>query len=392
MALPEHRIPLADSAPDGIAAAFAVQRITLTDFRNYPALRQDLDPRPVILTGANGAGKTNLLEALSYLVPGRGLRSAGLDQVIRQGASGWAVAATVGGPDGAAELGTGYRTGDSGRTVRIDRAPVRSIAMLGTRLRALWLTPAMDGLFTGPPADRRRFLDRLVLTLDADHAGRVADFERTMRQRNRLLEETRPDRRWLDGVEAQMAEQAVAIAAARDDAVRRLTDLLELRGGGVFPEPDLTLDGFPENAIADAPAVDIEADYARTLAAARPSDAAAGRTLTGPHRSDLVVRHRGRDVPAALASTGEQKGLLIALILAHARLAADQCKAAPLLLLDEIAAHLDDTRRAALFSEILALGSQAWMTGTDRALFSDIAMAAQAFDVAEGGLLPWRDV
>jgi DNA replication and repair protein RecF len=367
-----------------------VRRLTLTDFRNYASLRLEPDPEPIVLTGANGAGKTNLLEAVSYLVPGRGLRAASLDNVVRIGASSWAVAARVEAGADSVEIGTGFALGDAGRSARIDREPSRSLAALGERVRALWLTPAMDGLFTGSPGDRRRFLDRLVLTLDSAHAARVADFERTMRQRNRLLEEDRPDRRWLGGIEAQMAALGVAIAAARCDAVHRLSALLAARAGGVFPDPGLSVDGALERDVLDHAAVDVEVRYARTLADGRSADSAAGRTLSGPHRSDLQVLHRGRDVPAALASTGEQKGLLIALVLGHARLVADLAGGvAPLLLLDEIAAHLDDMRRAALFAEISALGAQAWMTGTDRALFADIADQAQPFEVSGGAVAPW---
>lgn len=362
----------------------------LTDFRNYSRLRLDLDPRPVVLTGANGTGKTNLLEALSYLTPGRGLRGAGLDAVIRIGADAFAVAATVARSGETTDLGTGHRQGETGRTVRIDRQPASSVGVLGEIVRALWLTPSMDGLFTGPASDRRRFLDRLVLTLDPGHAGRVGDFEKAMRQRNRVLEEPRPDGRWLDGIEQTMAERAVAVALARADAVARLQALLEARGSGVFPVPRVAMTGdFEEMLHGGRPAVDVEADYRGRLAATRPRDAAAGRTLTGPHRSDLEVIHAARDLPAALGSTGEQKGLLIALILAHARLVtAASGGMAPLLLLDEVAAHLDDMRRSALFAEILALGAQAWMTGTDRALFADIAGDAQGFEVSEGAVTP----
>lgn len=381
---------LDDGSADGPRGGFALLRLTLTDFRNYAALRLELDPRPIVLTGANGAGKTNLLEAVSYLVPGRGMRAASLDSVARLGTAGWAVAARIAGPSGDIDIGTGYRLGEAGRSVRIDRSPARSVSALGACLRALWLTPAMDGLFSGPPGDRRRFLDRLVLTLDPDHGTRVGDFERAMRQRNRLLEAPRPDRRWLDAVEAQMAGLGVGIAAARADAVRRLSSYLDARAGGVFPDPGLRLEGTLETALEHQSAVDVEAAYAHELGEGRRADAAAGRTLAGPHRSDLKVSHRARDVPAALASTGEQKGLLVALVLAHARLVAGTSGgAAPLLLLDEIAAHLDDMRRSALFAELLALATQCWMTGTDRALFADIADRAQVFDVASGSLAPW---
>jgi len=371
----------AGSRPDRVA----VLRLTLTDFRNYAHLRLDLDPRPVVLTGANGAGKTNLLEAVSYLTAGRGLRGAQLDSVARIGTEAFAVAATVLRPDGEIDIGTGFRRGEGGRVARLNHEPAPGVGTLAELVRALWLTPAMDGLFTGAASDRRRFLDRLVLTLDPGHAARVSDFEKAMRQRNRLLEDPRPDARWLDGVEQTMAEHAVAVAIARDQAITRLRAALAERAGGVFPDPGIAIEGAFEAALDGRPAVDIEAGYRADLGRARHRDAAAGRTLEGPHRCDLAVTHMARGVPAALASTGEQKGLLIALILAHARLVRDAWGGvAPLLLLDEVAAHLDDMRRAALFAEILALGSQAWMTGTDRALFTDIADDAQAFEVSNG--------
>lgn len=366
-----------------------MRRLALTDFRSYEALRLEPGPQPVVLTGANGAGKTNLLEALSYLAPGRGLRGAGLEAVIRVGAGAFAVAATVERGEAAFEIGTGFRRGESGRAVRIDREPARTVSALGEIVRVLWLTPAMDGLFTGPAADRRRFLDRLVLTLDPGHAARVAEFEKLMRQRNRLLEEARPDPRWLDAVERELAGPAVAVAAARAEAVANLSAVLSARAGGVFPDPSLELVGTLEAQLGGSPAVDVEEGYRRALREGRSRDAAAGRTLTGPHRSDLAVIHANRGVPAAIASTGEQKGLLIALVLAHARIvAAADGGIAPVLLLDEVAAHLDDIRRAALFGEILALGAQAWMTGTDRALFTDIAADAQCLEVADGQVSP----
>ncbi|MEJ8572665.1 DNA replication/repair protein RecF [Microbaculum marinum] len=392
--MPNSGFSLAENGERG-GGRVSISRLTLTDFRNYAGLRLDLDPRPVVLTGANGAGKTNLLEAVSYLTPGRGLRAAQLDSVIRLGAGAFAVAAGVdrraGGPDvGAIDIGTGFRRGDSGRVVRVNHEPAPSVSVLGEIVRALWLTPAMDGLFTGPASDRRRFLDRLVLTLDPGHASRVADFEKAMRQRNRLLEDFRGNDRWLGSVEHAMAELGVAVSTARAGAVRRLTEALRQRAGGVFPDPEIAIEGAFETGAGDQrPSLEVEEAYREELGLGRARDAAAGRTLSGPHRSDLSVIHRGRGVPAALASTGEQKGLLIALILAHARLVADASGGvAPLLLLDEIAAHLDDMRRSALFAEILALGAQAWMTGTDRALFTDIAADAQCLEVADGRLSP----
>lgn len=382
---------VSDAAEAGEPAGrrIALRRLSLSDFRNYASLRLELGAEPVVLTGANGAGKTNLLEAISYLVPGRGLRGAPLERLCRLGQDRWAVAARVEWPEGEARVGTGFSQGDTGRSVRIDEETVRSTAALGELVRALWLTPSMDGLFTGPASDRRRFLDRLVLTADPAHASRVSEFEKAMRQRNRLLEARSHDRRWLDGIEAQMAAAATAVAAARRGVVAELCGLLEARRGGVFPDPLIELQGTLEDEIADRAAIEVEEAYAARLMAARGEDAAAGRTLEGPHRSDLAVTHAGHEMPASLCSTGEQKALLIALILAQARhVAAANGNTAPILLLDEVAAHLDDMRRAALFSEIRALGAQAFMTGTDRGLFTDIVDDAQCFEVARGGIAP----
>ena len=346
-----------------------------------------------MLTGANGAGKTNVLEAVSLLAPGRGLRRAPYDALARIGGGGsWAVAATATGPDGAADLGTGPDPAGGGRIARIDQDGA-ALQALADHVRLLWLTPANDGLFTGPAGDRRRFLDRLVLTLDPAHAARVGAFDKLMRQRNKLLEDPHPDARWLDAVETDLAEHATALAAGRRQAVDRLAlEAGQDRSGGssAFPFLTIRLDGGLEQALDSAPAIEVEASYADSLAKSRRLDAAAGRTLEGPHRSDFAVEHGPKGVPAPLCSTGEQKALLIGLILAHARIVAREADGyAPILLLDEIAAHLDDIRRAALYEEIGRLGAQAWLTGTDRALFQPIAGTAQCFDVTDGALIDW---
>ncbi|MBB6508121.1 DNA replication and repair protein RecF [Rhizobium soli] len=366
-----------------------LSRLKLTDFRNYTQASLDLDGRHVVLTGENGAGKTNLLEAVSFLSPGRGLRRAVLSDVTRVGAAaGFSVFADVDGMEGEVSLGTGIEANDGdgvSRKLRINGTPAKSTEELSDHLRALWLTPAMDGLFTGPSADRRRFLDRLVLSLDAGHGRRAGDFERAMRSRNRLLSEGRFDPAWLSAIEAQMAGLGISMAAARHEMLGLLKTLSANLGDTPFPTPELSLEGFLDGAM-DRPAADLEDEYLAMLSSGRGRDAAAGRTLDGPHRVDLTVRHREKDIEASRCSTGEQKALLIGLVLAHARLTADMTGHAPILLLDEIAAHLDEGRRATLFDLVHGLGGQAFMTGTDRHMFAALADRAQFLTVSHGGI------
>ncbi|MGP2491573.1 DNA replication/repair protein RecF [Mesorhizobium sp. PUT5] len=374
---------------DGRAGQVHISRLTLTNFRNYAALSVDLAPGGVVLTGDNGAGKTNLLEAVSLLTPGRGLRRAPYAEVAREGGDGgFALHARLDGPAGPADIGTGVagaETGETGRRVRINGAPARSAEDMLEWLRVVWLTPAMDALFTGPAGDRRRFLDRMVLAIDAGHGQRALDYEKAMRGRNRLLAESSRDGAWFDAIETQMAETGTAIAAARAELVRLLAAMIErLPGDGPFPQADIGLAGELEAAVGAMPAVDAEERFRRALAAGRERDRAAGRTLEGPHRSDLVVRHRPKGMPAELCSTGEQKALLVGLVLSHARLTGEMSGLAPILLLDEIAAHLDAGRRAALFSILEELNCQAFMTGTDAALFSSLAGRAQFLTVDHG--------
>ncbi|KAB1089050.1 DNA replication/repair protein RecF [Neorhizobium galegae] len=372
-----------------MAQKTSLSRLKLTDFRNYAEAALSLDERHVVLTGENGAGKTNLLEAVSFLSPGRGLRRAVLSDVTRVGAAaGFTIFADVDGMDGEVSIGTGIEPGEGEsvtRKLRINGTPARSTEELTDHLSVLWLTPAMDGLFTGASSDRRRFLDRLVLSLDPAHGRRASDFERAMRSRNRLLSEGRFDPSWLSAIEAQMAGLGIAMAAARQEMLGLLRALSGNSGETPFPTPVLTLEGFMDGAM-DRPAADLEEDYLDMLRNGRGRDAAAGRTLDGPHRTDLLVRHREKDMEAARCSTGEQKALLIGLVLAHARLTADMTGYAPILLLDEIAAHLDEGRRAALFDLVHGLGGQSFMTGTDRAMFSALADRAQFFTVAHGGI------
>jgi len=365
--------------------------LKLTDFRNYVTLALPLDARPVILTGPNGAGKTNLLEAISFLSPGRGLRRAALADVARRDGPGtWAVAATVATPAGATDIGTGLARSPDGlevqRQVRIDHAPATSSDALLDCLRVVWLVPAMDGLFAGPPADRRRFLDRITLSIDRRHGRRVGAFERAMRGRNRLLAEGNADPGWLAAIETEMAELAVAVAAARRECVSLLAAEIAAAADATpaFPPAAVALAGTLEQALAAGAATAAEDEYRRALAESRRADQAAGRTLVGPHLSDLAVRHAPKDTEAAACSTGEQKALLIGLVLAQARLAARLSGETPLVLLDEVAAHLDKARREALFEALLALDCQAFLTGTDMGVFDPLGDAAQALAVAAG--------
>jgi len=367
-----------------------IRRLTLSNFRSYRAASLQVAEGPIVLVGANGAGKTNLIEAISFLAPGRGLRRATLDEVaFSEGDGSWAAAAEVEGALGLATLGTGIEAaGEEGATrkCRIDREPVGSAAAFADHLRIVWLTPQMDPLFFGPASERRRFLDRLVLAVDPEHLSRVNALERALRSRNRLLEEPLPDPHWLDAVEHETAEVAVAVAAARAETVRRLQVALAARKdeASPFPFAEIALDGWMEAMVVEAPAVAVEDRYRGVLKEGRARDAAAGRTLAGPHLTDLEVMHGPKGIAAAEASTGEQKALLIGLILAHAGLIAEMAGFAPVLLLDEIVAHLDPMRRAALYDALARLQAQVWMTGADPAAFADIAARAQVFEVTPG--------
>ncbi len=377
--------------PRAGAARVAVTDLRLGDFRNYAGLRLASDGRHVVLAGENGAGKTNILEALSLLSPGRGLRRARLDEMARLGSAGaWSVFARLDGPDGEVAIGTGSEGAGEEETrvrrVRIDGEAARSADDLLDFVRVLWLTPAMDGLFTGPGSERRRFLDRLVLAVDPGHGARVAAFEKAMRGRNRLLEEDRFDLEWLAAIEAQMAELGVAVAAARVETVACLERLIAAtRADAPFPHAELALEGEIEALVAGGgPSAHAEDDYRARLAEGRRRDKAAGRTLAGPHRADLAVRHGPKDMPAGLSSTGEQKALLLGLVLAHARLVGETSGRAPLLLLDEVAAHLDPRRRGELFDVVEALGAQCWMTGTDASAFAALGARSEVFEVTAG--------
>jgi DNA replication and repair protein RecF len=371
-------------------AAARLRRLTLTNFRSYHAAQIEAGAGLVVVNGANGAGKTNLIEAISFLAPGRGLRRAMLDDVaFAEGDGSWAVSADVEGALGLASLGTGIEppSADAAagtRKCRIDREPVASASAFADHLRVVWLTPAMDQLFGGPASERRRFLDRLALAVDREHMGRVNALERALRSRNRLLEEPRPDAHWLDAIEHETAELAVAVTALRVETVRRLQAAIAARAASAFPAAEIALAGWMDKLVPLHPAVEVEDRYRAVLRDNRARDAAAGRTLDGPHLTDLAVTYAPKGIPAADASTGEQKALLIGLVLAHAGLIAAMSGISPVLLLDEVVAHLDPARRAALYSELGTLGAQAWLTGADAAAFADIAAEADVFDVLPG--------
>jgi DNA replication and repair protein RecF len=371
-----------------------IKRLILQDFRSYPALDLVLDAPSVALVGENGAGKTNILEAISLFSPGRGLRRADFVDMARQdGPGGFSISLALDTPHGEHRLGAGAALSPEGRLQRIGRIDgetASSAAAFAEHLRLVWLTPDLDALFRGPGGDRRRFLDRFVLAVDSEHGARVNALDRALRSRNRLLEDEFADARWLDSVEREVAELGVAVAAARRETVDRLGALiLESRDdSSPFPFATLTLTGDLDALVASLPAVDAEDRYRAILREHRARDRAAGRTLVGPQASDLAVRHGPKDIPADTASTGEQKALLIGLVLAHARLVCAMTGQAPLVLLDEIAAHLDPRRRRALFDTLVTLGGQVWMTGADEALFGELGEESVVFKVDCGQVSP----
>ncbi len=382
--------PAAERTASGEVKRVGITRLTLTDFRSYHHLRLDVDARPVVLTGPNGAGKTNLLEALSFLAPGRGLRGARLAHVGRSHArdgdantTPWAVATSIATPAGRLDVGTGLAAGAvERRTIQIDGQAAKGAVSLAQHFGVVWLTPAMDRLFLDGPGSRRKFLDRLVTAFDADHAGRTAAYDYAYRQRLRLIREGGGDAAWFAALEDTMARHGVALAAARCDLVARLNRELSARTSvsqGAFPAAALALVGAVDSWLMEMPAVDVEDAVRRSLWDERRGIVGCG---AGPHRSDLGVAmiapgHPSHGQPAAVCSTGEQKALLISILLAQARLQRAKRGHAPILLLDEIVAHLDKQRRAALFAEIVSLHAQAWMTGTDAIMFEDLGENAQ---------------
>ncbi|WP_235830153.1 DNA replication/repair protein RecF [Algihabitans albus] len=400
-------------ATAGPSRTLWLSRLSLSGFRNFRDIELALEPGPLLLTGPNGAGKTNLLEAVSLLSPGRGLRAARLADLDRRGASnfgphsgstGWAVAATVQTPEGPRDVGTGrdprvkpVQGGDGGRlqggrerrTVKLDGAFVTSQQALGEVVRCVWLTPQMDRLFEEGPSARRRFLDRLVYGFDPAHSGRIAAYETALRERSRILKDGLRDPAWLTALEATLAEKAVAIAAARRETVARLASALS-EADGPFPRADLGLAGDAEAWLDDLAAVEVEERLAARLAADRTQDAETGGARVGAHRTDLAVAHGRSGMPAAHCSSGEQKALLISVVLAHARLVRLAAGCGPLLLLDEVAAHLDAAHRSALFERLLELGLQAWITGSEPEPFEGLLPHAQQVTLHDGLALPDR--
>lgn len=378
----------------------SLHKINLTYFRNYETLR--LEPAGasmVVLTGANGAGKTNILEAVSLLAPGRGLRGAALDDIRNQAATAfdpWAVAAEIELPSGEkTKVGTGLapaRTGDSKRRiVRIDGKDAKAQTDLAQLFSAVWLTPQMDRIFVEGGGVRRKFLDRLVFALDPAHATHLNRYEKNLRERMRLLRGDIPggaDPRWLAQLESQLAADGVAVAAARRDLIDRLQRHIVDDIG--FPAPRFELQGWTDASIAARPALEIEDELRIRLRQSRALDAAAGKSQEGPHRSDFNVYYDAKNMPAAQCSTGEQKGLLVATVLAHAAMMKAEKGFVPLLLLDEVAAHLDDDRRRALFERLLSFSAQIWLTGTDAHIFDELRARAVFYDVAAGNVTQGR--
>ncbi|MFN3613604.1 MAG: DNA replication/repair protein RecF [Rubrimonas sp.] len=371
------------------AARLFVRWLRLAQFRSHPRAELALDGRPVALWGPNGAGKTNVLEAVSLLSPGRGLRRARAEEFARTpGTLGWRVRAEVAGPHGDHDVAlTGEP--DGRRRVEIDGKAAPQTA-LGAVAPILWLTPAMDRLWIEGAEGRRRFLDRAALSFEPAHADAAVAYDKAMRERNRLLKDGPSDPRWLDALEARMAEAGLSVARARAAAAARLT-AAQHAAKSLFPIAEIAIVGALEQRVAAgaaggalglSEAAEIMEEFRLTLARGRREDAAAGRALTGPHRSDLAAVFAAKGVEARLCSTGEQKALLISLVLANARALTDGA-AAPVLLLDEVAAHLDAGRRRALYDEICAMGAQAWMTGTGPELFADLGDRAQGFAVRE---------
>lgn len=378
--------------PSDHGTKVAVHRLTLTNFRCYDRASLESDARSVVLTGPNGAGKTNLLEAVSLLAPGRGLRRARLSDMDRRagtgrdGATGWGIAASIGTPLGPVEIGTGRDiASDRRRKVRINGADAGSQNALADYVDAVWLTPRMDRLFVEGATERRRFFDRLAFGFDPAHAGRISAYNHAMRERMGLLRDDKGDDIWLCTLERNMAERGIAIAAARRELAARL-DKASLTATGPFPVAGIAATGTLETWLDEMPALDAEQRYVDALEANRRRDTETGKTEIGPHRSDFSVTHMAKNLPADQCSTGEQKALLIAIILADTRLQAKERSRTPLLLLDEVAAHLDAERRSALFDEICTLGAQAWLTGTDIALFEPFGDKAQFVAVSDATL------
>lgn len=365
----------------------AVRRLRLRDFRNYRSLDLAVGSGPIVLAGENGAGKTNLLEAVSLLAPGRGLRRARLDEMDRQGGGPWQISLRLDTREGPQDVETRRQTESERRDMLLDGSPLRGQGQLAEIVSLVWLTPAMDRVFVEGPSNRRRFLDRLVLAIDPSHASRVAAFERSMAERSQLLRTGRSDPAWLGAIERRMVESGVAVAAARRTLLADLERTLAA-DGEPFPRPHLAVEGELERWLEDLPAVEVEDRFAAGLAAARGHDSHLGGASIGPHRSDLVATDAANGEPARLCSTGRQKAFLCAIVLAEARLRRQQAGDLPILLLDEATAHLDPGRRADLFDALIELGAQTWLSGTDAELFAPLRGHAAFYRVAQGILTP----
>jgi DNA replication and repair protein RecF len=369
----------------------AVQQLTLCAFRNYADLRLELDQRPVVLTGPNGSGKSNLLEALSLLVPGRGFRRAGIEtmQNLRH-AEPWGVAVEVQTPQGLIQIGTGRDPSAEDterRLVKIDGKPVKGQQPLADHIAMAWITPEMDRTLSEGPSARRKLLDRLVYSFDPAHAGRVQRYEKAMRERTYLLRENVRDAAWFAALEDTMAQSGVAIAVARQQMLAQLQREMDANDG-LFPQAEMRVEGLTEKLLDEGPALAAEDRLRQALASRRAEDATSGTCGAGPHRSDWKLVHRNKQCPAEYCSTGEQKALLIAVMLAYVRILASTRHRVPLLLLDDIAAHLDEARREALAQELRSLEVQAWLTGTDAAQFLPFMPDAQSFEVLQGVVTP----
>ncbi len=373
--------------------SLSLSKLTMTQFRNYPAARIEIDKNMVILTGANGAGKTNLLEAISLLTPGKGMRNANLADIRHKDAHAaefWAVAAEFNTDTGSLHIGTGEDRQKNKRIIRINGATAKSQAALAEHTSAIWLTPQMDGLFLDSPSARRRFLDRLCFNFDPAHVGRTHKLDKAVRERSKILRQNGPnaDPLWLDTLEKTISECSVAISAARQNMIERLQIACQKlnQSDKVFPIPIMVVDGWLEQNLSQNPAIKVEENMRQSLTDARQIDSQLGGASFGAQKSDWQVRHHAQNMPAAQCSTGEQKALLISIMLANAHISQAENGFTPLLLLDEIVAHLDVKRRAALFDILNQMQAQTWITGTDVSLFDPLDTQAQFFRVEHGAI------
>lgn len=370
-------------------SSLALSQLTLTNFRNHQDLRLELSAEPVVLTGLNGSGKTNILEAVSLLVPGRGLcRAASSQWQNNDSTAPWAVAAMLDVPEGEVKIATGrdpVNPQNERRIVLIDGQPAPSQQALAEHVVMSWVTPDMDRVLVDGPSARRKLIDRMAFSFDPAHAGRVHRYEKAMRERLKLLRDGVADAHWLSGLEDEMARTGVTIAAARMSMLRQLqTGIADTQSA--FPQATLTIRGMAEEALDTMPALMVEDRLREALARVRDDDAMSGTSSVGVHRSDLKVIHRGHNCPAGNCSTGEQKALLIAIMMAYVRTLMRVRQMTPLFLLDDITSHLDSIRRTALFEELRFLKVQAWLTGTDEVPFSDLLPHAQAYHLGDGAV------